>query len=126
MGDEIFRLLTGFLKKQETLHEICHPENLSGYGTTGPHVLKTICESENANVTFLAKIPRLTKGAISKMVRNLAGKRLIESYMRNGNRRSVYYRVTPADKEGYEKHETRENGGSGVKQAETADMRGGC
>ena len=53
--DEIFRLMTEFLEKQETLNEIDHPENLTGYSTTGLHVLKTICESENASVTFLEK-----------------------------------------------------------------------
>ncbi len=109
MEDEIFRLMTEFLEKQETLNEIYHPENLSGYSTTELHVLKTIRESENANVTFLAKFLHLTKGAISKTVRKLAVRQLIESYMQSGNRQRVYYRVTPAGKEVYEKHETRDN-----------------
>lgn len=110
MEEEIYRLMTEFLEKQETLNEINHPENLSGYGTTELHVLKAICESENSNVTSLAKILRLTKGAISKTIRKLVDKRLIEPYMQDGNRQKVYYRVTPAGKEVYEKRETRDNG----------------
>ncbi len=110
MEEEIFRLMTEFLEKQETLSAISPPVNLSGYGTTELHVLKTICEAENPNVTSLAKVLRLTKGAISKTIRKLADKRLIESYMRDGNRQKVYYRVTPAGKEVYEKHESRDNG----------------
>ena len=119
MEEEIYRLMTEFLEKQETLKEMVDdpaakltviPENLSGYGTTELHVLKAICESENPNVTSLAKILRLTKGAISKTIRKLVDKRLIEPYMQDGNRQKVYYRVTPAGKEVYEKHETRDNG----------------
>ena len=110
MEDEIFRLMTEFLEKQETLNEITHPDNLPGYGTTELHTLKTICESENANVTFLAKTLRLTKGAISKTIRKLADKQLIEPYMQDGNHQKVYYRVTPAGREIYEMHETRDNG----------------
>ncbi len=110
MEEEIYRLMTEFLEKQETLNEINHPEKLYGYSATELHVLKTICESENANVTFLAKNLHLTKGAISKTIRKLAVKQLIEPYMQNGNRQRVYYRVTPAGKEVYEKHETRDNG----------------
>ena len=100
MEEEIYRLMTEFLEKQETLNEINHPENLSGEQE----------ESENPNVTSLAKILRLTKGAISKTIRKLVDKRLIEPYMQDGNRQKVYYRVTPAGKEVYEKHETRDNG----------------
>ncbi len=117
MEDEIFRLMTEFLEKQETLNEISHPEDLSGYSTTELHVLKKICESENANGTFLAKILHLTKGAISKTVRKLAVKQLIEPYRQSGNRQRVYYRVTPAGKEIYEKHEMRENGWKRVNHA---------
>ena len=116
MEEEIFRLMTEFLEKQETLNEIHHPDVLPGYGTTELHILKTIFESENANVTSLAKTLRLTKGAISKTIRKLADKQLIESFMQEGNRQKIYYRVTPAGKEIYEKHETGDNGWKQINQ----------
>ncbi len=53
-------------------------------------------------MTSLARTLRLTKGAISKTIRKLADKQLIESFMQDGNRQEVYYRVTPAGKEIYE------------------------
>ncbi len=110
MEEEIFRLMTEFLEKQEALNKINHPGKLPVHGKTELHILKTICESENVNVTSLAKILHLTKGAISKTIRKLADKQLIESYMQDGNRQKIYYRVTQAGKEVYEKYETLDNG----------------
>ncbi len=110
MEEEIYRLMTEFLEKQEVLNQICHPERLSGFGTTELHVLKAIFETEDPNVTSLAKALRLTKGAICRTIHKLADKQLIESYMKEGNRQKVYYHITPAGKEVYEKHETRDSG----------------
>ena len=110
MEDEIYRLMTEFLEKQEVLNQICHPEKLSGYGTTELHVLKAIFETKDPNVTSLAKALRLTKGAICRTIRKLADKQLVEPYMQDGNRQKVFYRVTPAGREVYEKHEARDSG----------------
>ena len=110
MEEEIYRLMTGFLEKQEVLNQTCQPERLSGYGTTELHVLKAIFETEDPNVTSLAKALRLTKGAICRTIHKLTDKRLVESYMKEGNRQKIYYRITPAGKKVYEKHEMRDNG----------------
>jgi len=110
MEEEIYRLMTEFLEKQDVLNQICHPEELSGYGTTELHVLKAIFETEDPHVTSLAKALRLTKGAICRTIHKLADKHLVESYMKEGNRQKVYYRITPAGREAYEKHEARDNG----------------
>ena len=122
MEEEIYRLMTEFLEKQETLYEISRSENLSGYGTTELHVLKSICVSENPNVTSLAKTLRLTKGAISKTIRKLADKQLIEPYTQDGNRQKVYYRVTPTGKEVYEKYETRSDGWKQINSEFLSDL----
>ena len=110
MEEEIYRLMTEFLEKQEVLNQICHPEKLSGYGTSELHVLKAVSETEDPNVTSLAKALKLTKGAVCRIIHKLADKRLVESFMKEGNRQKVYYRVTPAGKEVYEKHEARDSG----------------
>ncbi len=109
MEEEIYLLMTEFLEKQDVLNQMNQPEKLAGCGTTELHVLKAICETENRNVTSLAKALRLTKGAISKTIRKLTDKHLIESYMLDGNRQKIYYRVTPAGREIYETHETRDS-----------------
>ena len=61
------------------------------------------------NVTSLAKALHLTKGAVSKTIRKLMNKQLVESYMMDGNRQKVYYCVTSAGREIYENHEMRDN-----------------
>lgn len=102
--------MTEFLEKQELLNRFCHPEKLSVYGTTELHVLKAIRETADPNVTSLSKDLKLTKGAISKTIRKLQTKKLIESYRREGNRQKVYYRVTAPGEEVYAQHETRDEG----------------
>ena len=116
MNDEIYPLMTEFLEKQDLLNQVFHPENLSGYGTTEIHVLKAIHELESPNVTTLAKALGLTKGAISKTIRKLMDKHLVESYMLDGNRQKIYYRVTPDGKEIKEKHDMRDNSWRQVNQ----------
>ncbi len=109
MEEEIYRLMTQFLEKQELLNQMHHSGKLSGCGTTELHVLKAINEMHDPNVTELAKALRLTKGAISKTVRKLQAKRLVESYKKEGNRQKVYYQVTERGKEVYAQHETRDD-----------------
>ncbi len=98
MEDRIFRPMAGSPEKQETLDEIDHTENSSGYGKAKLHVLKTICGPENANAAFPAKILHLTEGAIGKTVRRPAVKRLIEPYMRNGEPPESLLPCCPAEK----------------------------
>ena len=109
MEEEIYQLMTQFLEKQELLNQMHHSGKLSGCGTTELHVLKAINEMHDPNVTELAKALRLTKGAISKTVRKLQAKRLVESYKKEGNRQKVYYQVTERGKEVYAQHETRDD-----------------
>ena len=67
-------------------------------------------------MTTLAKALGLTKGAISKTIRKLMDKHLVESYMLDGNRQKIYYRVTPDGKEIKEKHDMRDNSWRQVNQ----------
>ncbi len=110
MEEEICRLMTEFLEKQEALTHICHPANPPGYGMTDLHVLKAISETEDLNVTSLAKALGLTKGAVCRTIHKLSEKRLVTSYRKEGNRQKVYYRITPAGKEVTERYETRDSG----------------
>ena len=54
------------------------------------------------------KSMRLAKGAISKTIRKLAGKHLMEPYMQGGDRHKVCHRVAATGREGYEKHGMRD------------------
>ena len=109
MEEEIYQLMAQFLERQELINQIHHSEKLSGYGTAELHVLKAINEIQDPNVTELAKALRLTKGAISKTVRKLQAKKLVESYKKEGNRQKVYYRMTSLGGEIYERHEIRDD-----------------
>ena len=109
MEEEIYRLMTQFLEKQELLNQMHHSGKLSGYVTSELHVLKAVNEIHDPNVTELAKALGLTKGAISKTVRKLQAKKLVESYKKGGNRQKIYYQVTEHGKEIYAQHETRDD-----------------
>ncbi len=109
MEEENFRLMTQFLEKQELLNQIHHSGRLSGYGTTELHVLKAINEIREPNVTELARMLGLTKGAISKTLRKLQTKKLVESYKKEGNRQKVFYHVTEHGLDVYTQHETRDD-----------------
>lgn len=58
------------------------------------HTLSAICNHELVNVTELAQIMGITKGAITQVVNKLIQKGLIEKFNMPGNKKEVYFRVT--------------------------------
>ncbi|MEC0167079.1 MarR family transcriptional regulator [Paenibacillus graminis] len=71
------------------------------------HLLEAIKSKEGANVSELAAYLEITSGAVSQGTKKLLDKDLIESYKKNGNRKEVFFRLTPLGEricEGHQKH----------------------
>lgn len=108
MEETIFTRMTQFLEKQDTLYHLSRNDLLAGHGITELHVLQRIGKTESITVTELAKALHLTKGAVSKTVKKLAGQGYIRPYMREGNRQKIYFHLTDAGQELFEAHEEQD------------------
>ena len=62
------------------------------------HTLGYVCEMGEATVTDLADYSFRTKGTISKMLRKLEDKGLVEKFQREGNRKCIYVQPTERGK----------------------------
>ena len=70
------------------------------------HVLEYILEHENhfENMVGVADILGITKGALSKNVKKMESKGLLEKYHTADNQKNIIIRVTPYGKEVYEQY----------------------
>lgn len=69
------------------------------------HLIEVIHNHPNANTSEIAAILGLTKGSISLRTARLCKKGLIEKYNQKGNKKEIYYRVTPLGQKVYDAHE---------------------
>jgi DNA-binding MarR family transcriptional regulator len=69
------------------------------------HLIEAIHNHPEANTSDLAAILGLTKGSISIRTAKLSKKGYIEKYNQKGNKKEVYYRLTPLGKKLYDAHE---------------------
>jgi DNA-binding MarR family transcriptional regulator len=76
------------------------------------HLIEVIHNHPDANTSEIAAILGLTKGSISIRTAKLCKKGLIEKYNQEGNKKEIYYRVTPLGQrvyDGHEKYHTEQN-----------------
>ncbi len=78
---------------------------LNDYNFNEMHALDFIGKNENPNVTKLSEHLNLTRGAISKIIKNLIKKNAIEIYTIESNKKEIYYKLTQTGKEVYKAHE---------------------
>lgn len=69
------------------------------------HLIEIIHNHPDANTSEMAAILGLTKGSISIRTAKLCRKGLIEKYKQEGNKKEVYYRLTPIGQRVYDGHE---------------------
>lgn len=68
------------------------------------HTIDAIGRNENINVTNLAKFRGVTKGAISQMIKKLAGKGLVIKSVSSETENEVVLRLTESGKEVFDEH----------------------
>lgn len=83
-----------------------HEELFADINLTEVHCINWIGVIDHANVTKIANEMGMTRGAISKVARKLAGKGLVESYQEPTNNKEIYFRLTDAGRPLYDAHKT--------------------
>ena len=68
------------------------------------HTINAIGENRDINVTSLAELQGITKGAVSQMIRKLAAKGLVEKAPSPLSEAEVLLRLTEPGKTAFEKH----------------------
>jgi DNA-binding MarR family transcriptional regulator len=69
------------------------------------HLLKIIREHEGAKASEIAAYMNITNGAVSQGTKKLLDKGLVEDYKLPGNRKEVFFRLTPLGEKAYHGHE---------------------
>ena len=82
------------LDERSQLNEQAVKEELAGYGSSELFCVAYIGRNSDANVTKLAEVTGMTRGAISKLAKKLQDHGLIECYQREGNKKEVLYVLT--------------------------------
>ena len=104
MEKDLIALFREYIDKQEVLSKLSEHEELRIYNNSELHIIAAIGDLDNPNVTAIAKQMGMTKGGISKNIKKLMQAKLIEAYQAENNNRKVFYRLTDAGKNLYDKH----------------------
>lgn len=104
--DEI--LSTTFNKVSERHNLIksrAEKEFLTEHSFIEVHCIELIEKTEDANVTKLSKAFKMTRGAISKIIKKLINKGAIKIYQKPENKKEIYYKLTEDGMSIYREHE---------------------
>ena len=82
--------------KRGTKHDLYHSER---------HMLDQIGDYPNLNVTELAAVVGVTKGAISQVVKKLETKGIVRRYKKSSNDKEVFVEMTKTGSAMYRKHQ---------------------
>ncbi len=102
--DLLFSINSG-LEELEQFYIVKADEVLKDYSISEMHCIDNIERIENANVTKISQEMNITKGGISKLLKKLLKRGVIETYTIQTNKKEIYYRLTPAGKEVFSAHE---------------------
>lgn len=75
-----------------------------GFNASEVHSIEYIGANPDSNVTKLAEAFYQTRGGISKITKKLLHKGVIESYQKPGNKKEIYFRLTPKGETVYQIH----------------------
>lgn len=105
--DNMLSMMNSIFENQEILVDLESKASLKGYGYSETHCIDIVGSTENPNVTLISNQLKMTRGAISKTMKKLLSKGLVESYRLQGNRKEIYFRLTEKGKELYDAHKER-------------------
>lgn len=78
---------------------------LEEYKASEVHCIEYIGQHKDPNVTKLAEHFYMTRGAISKVMKKLIQKNLVERYQKPENKKEIYFKLTSEGKAVYKTHE---------------------
>jgi len=108
LGPRERAILEGFSQMWSKLQALMAAEErviLHNVTPTEVHCIVMIDRLDSPNVTALAKALHMTLGGVSKLTRRLLRMKAIERYQREGNRKEVFFRLTPKGEEIKRQHE---------------------
>lgn len=79
--------------------------SLNEHQSSEVHCIEYIGKHTDPNVTRLASALYMTSGAISKIMKKLIRKGLVESYKKPDNKKEIYFRLTKQGADVYRIHE---------------------
>ena len=109
-SEELLQLVLEYTNLSDETDKLHSRDNLSGYDHSELNCLDAIGRMEHPNVTALAEEMRMTKGAISKILRKLSDKGAVEPYQLGANRQKVFYRLTDIGQVLFDAHRERHRG----------------
>lgn len=107
MNNKILKLFAEYLEKQDALSKLTENEKLHSFSYSEIHTVVAIGDLEHPNVTAIAERMKMTKGAISKIIKRLAKVDAVREYQLPENRQKIFYSLTEYGKFLYEEHEKR-------------------
>ena len=96
-----------FIEKQDILIKLTESQMLHSYRYSEIGVIIAVGSLESPNVTEIAKVLKMTKGAVSKITKRLADKGVIEMYNLPDNNQKVFFRLTEKGESLFREHEKR-------------------
>lgn len=93
--------------EEEYLQKILTEEKYMGIldiTLTECHIIDCIQRNPLTNAVGIAQLMNITKGGVSKITAKLLKKGLIEIYRLEGNRKEIFYALTPQGKEVFRVH----------------------
>ena len=106
-SEELLRLVLEYSNLSEENDKMNNRKSLEGFDNSELNCLDCIGRSENPNVTSLADEMRMTKGAVSKILKKLSEKNAVETYRLDGNRQKIYFRLNDVGRELFNAHRER-------------------
>ena len=92
--EQVILGLTDLINKLVSLNRFKMEARLKGYKSSEIHCIEYIGRNVDSNVTKLAESFYMTRGAISKITKQLLKKGLVESYRKPDNKKEIYFRLT--------------------------------
>lgn len=109
-SEELLQLVLEYTNLSDETDKLHSRDTLSGYDNSELNCLDAVGRMEHPNVTALAEEMRMTKGAISKILRKLSDKGAVGPYQLGANRQKVFYRLTDAGQVLFDAHRERHRG----------------
>jgi DNA-binding MarR family transcriptional regulator len=103
--EQVIRGFRDFFNKLVWLNKQKMETRLKGYKPSEVHCIEYIGKNADSNVTSLAQVFYMTRGAMTKMTKKLMGKSVIESYQKPDNKKEIYFKLTQQGNVIYETHE---------------------
>lgn len=107
MYDTLLDLFAEYLEKQDALSRLTEHEKLHEYGYSEIHTIAAVASLPEPNVTSIAQQMKMTKGAVSKIIKRLLSAQAIESYQLPDNKQKVFYSLTEKGEFLCKEHEKR-------------------